>query len=197
MKKLCVLALAILMVFSISTAANAVNLAIDFYGGSTGLVQGDYDTGDLVTLTPGDFVNVDVIMQAVPDGNGLAIFGWTLATDPATMAISGLKAGADFTFQFELGVTDGIITANLASISPPDGDVLMVSFVLSCTGMGSFSLLASEFGSSNNLLADNTDLAYLFPTVLAEVNQVPIPGAVWLLGSGLFGLVGLRRRMRS
>ena len=27
-----------------------------------------------------------------------------------------------------------------------------------------------------------------------EVNAVPIPGAVWLLGSGLFGLVAVRRR---
>jgi hypothetical protein len=197
MKKLCVFLLAILMVFGISTAANAVNLAIDFYGGSTGLVQGDYDTGGLVTLTPGDFVNVDIIMQAVPDGNGLTIFGWTLATDPASMAISGLDT--DFAFVFDLSISGGLITANAATSAEPDGDVLMVSFVLTCTGIsgGPFSLLISEFGSSNNLLADGTDLASLFPTVLAEVNQVPIPGAVWLLGSGLLGLVGLRRRMAS
>ncbi len=29
----------------------------------------------------------------------------------------------------------------------------------------------------------------------ANVSSVPIPAAVWLLGSGLFGLVGIRRRM--
>jgi hypothetical protein len=27
-------------------------------------------------------------------------------------------------------------------------------------------------------------------------NPVPVPAAVWLLGSGLIGLVGLRRRKR-
>jgi hypothetical protein len=27
-----------------------------------------------------------------------------------------------------------------------------------------------------------------------EVNPVPIPAAVWLLGSGLLGLIGIRRR---
>ncbi len=29
------------------------------------------------------------------------------------------------------------------------------------------------------------------------INEVPIPGAIWLLGSGLVGLVGLRRRFRK
>ncbi len=28
-------------------------------------------------------------------------------------------------------------------------------------------------------------------------SEVPIPGAVWLLGTGLFGLVGLRRKIRK
>ena len=30
-----------------------------------------------------------------------------------------------------------------------------------------------------------------------EVNAVPIPGAVWLLGSGLFGLVAFGSRKRK
>ncbi len=32
---------------------------------------------------------------------------------------------------------------------------------------------------------------------LASINNVPIPGALWLLGSGLIGLLGLRRKLRS
>ncbi|MCP3873898.1 MAG: VPLPA-CTERM sorting domain-containing protein [Desulfobacteraceae bacterium] len=27
-----------------------------------------------------------------------------------------------------------------------------------------------------------------------QVSAIPVPGAVWLLGSGLFGLTGLRRK---
>jgi hypothetical protein len=30
-----------------------------------------------------------------------------------------------------------------------------------------------------------------------EVNAVPIPGAVWLLGSGLIGILGIRRKMKQ
>jgi hypothetical protein len=29
-----------------------------------------------------------------------------------------------------------------------------------------------------------------------ESNPVPVPAAVWLLGSGLIGLIGIRRRNR-
>ncbi|MEQ1621416.1 MAG: VPLPA-CTERM sorting domain-containing protein [Methylococcales bacterium] len=33
--------------------------------------------------------------------------------------------------------------------------------------------------------------------IAANVSAVPVPGAVWLLGSGLAGLVGLQRRKKS
>jgi hypothetical protein len=31
-------------------------------------------------------------------------------------------------------------------------------------------------------------------TTVTPINPVPIPGAVWLLGSGLLGLVGIGRK---
>ncbi len=33
--------------------------------------------------------------------------------------------------------------------------------------------------------------------LLVKVNSVPVPGAIWLLGSGLLGLVGIGRRRRQ
>mgnify|MGYP006308523797 FL=1 len=33
--------------------------------------------------------------------------------------------------------------------------------------------------------------------IYGETNAVPIPGAVWLLGSGLVGLLGVRKRFRK
>ena len=33
--------------------------------------------------------------------------------------------------------------------------------------------------------------------VYAKFNMVPIPGAVWLLGPGLIGIVGIRRKFKK
>ena len=44
-----------------------------------------------------------------------------------------------------------------------------------------------RFGDSEGLAAD----------VELVTSQVPLPGAVWLLGAGIFGLVGLRRKHRG
>ncbi|BBO86554.1 hypothetical protein DSCO28_71200 [Desulfosarcina ovata subsp. sediminis] len=33
--------------------------------------------------------------------------------------------------------------------------------------------------------------------VTLDASSVPVPGAVWLLGSGLFGLMGIRRKMKN
>jgi len=38
---------------------------------------------------------------------------------------------------------------------------------------------------------------FLWSTLEVDGMMVPIPGAVWLLGSGLLGLVGLRRKFKS
>ena len=38
---------------------------------------------------------------------------------------------------------------------------------------------------------------YNMSELTAQADRVPIPGAVWLLGSGLIGLVGLRRKIKK
>jgi hypothetical protein len=53
--------------------------------------------------------------------------------------------------------------------------------------------LVSQFESNEH--ATNSTL--LWAKITTETPPVPIPGAVWLLGSGLLGLVGLRRFRKS
>ena len=42
-----------------------------------------------------------------------------------------------------------------------------------------------------------TEAGNLLTAKLVSVNEVPVPGAVWLFGSGLLGLIGVARRKKS
>jgi hypothetical protein len=44
------------------------------------------------------------------------------------------------------------------------------------------------------VLEPGTDRYSVLDLDRAEISAVPLPGALWLLGSGMLGLVGLRRR---
>ncbi len=58
--------------------------------------------------------------------------------------------------------------------------------------------LSGDIGSGYNIEDDTFPLTgFLGPNFRYEPTVVPIPGAVWLLGSGLVGLVGLRRRNKK
>ena len=59
------------------------------------------------------------------------------------------------------------------------------------TGIGGNPMAAGPFQNYNA----NFDVTNM--TVTSIVNPVPVPAAVWLLGSGLLGLVGVARRKRS
>ena len=52
----------------------------------------------------------------------------------------------------------------------------------------------AQFGSSTNIGWNDAPNYYTSPGFVVETNAVPIPGAVWLLGSGLISLVAVRRR---
>lgn len=59
------------------------------------------------------------------------------------------------------------------------------------TGVGGNPMIAGPFPG------DNANFDVTSMTVTSIVNPVPVPAAVWLLGSGLLGLVGVARRKRS
>ena len=53
----------------------------------------------------------------------------------------------------------------------------------------------SDYGTLNGLSVADSDFNFLYGAWATKV--VPIPSAVWLLGSGLIGIVGVRRKFRK
>ena len=95
-------------------------------------------------------------------------------------------------------------------LMPGSGTVLTGNGLLFEAGSGSSAFYINIWGNSPTSytlwgLSYNTSLQqenYGIPNVGGEVTittegTTPIPGAVWLLGSGLMGLAGIRRRQRN
>ena len=114
------------------------------------------------------------------------------------MQVSMLDTDFGFNFTNETNNQNGWINLEAGTVNPPDGNVVLGSFRIDGTALGLDALMIAQLSENTNLLADGTNFSNLYPDdVLATINQVPIPGAVWLLGGGLMGLLGLRRKFKN
>ena len=75
------------------------------------------------------------------------------------------------------------------------GSLVASSSVLPTTEVPTF--LSSGYSGLVNEVQVVTSAPLLYVMDDVTYNSVPIPSAVWLLGSGLIGLVGVRRRFRK
>jgi hypothetical protein len=214
MKKVSLAMLIVVMVFGFSTAAKAATVLtfdIDFYGGDTTLAKGVLDTGTTIDLQVGDTVKADLLYSITEVGLWKA--GWDVrfpadnltASNPILPAIGAWTPYPDD----PQGITPGHVkfrgqTQDAWAFTGlgPGSNLLLGTFELTCTGVSLDEIWLYDYNPNGPDWA--AGIVYgggildslVVPTKLASINNnpVPVPGAVWLLGSGLTGLVALRRR---
>lgn len=91
-----------------------------------------------------------------------------------------------------LGTVDGIAVNALSNVGPGNFTVATVQF--QAVGVGTTSLVLSEY-ALNTFASGGSPINPSFSNGSVTVlSAVPIPGAVWLFGSGLFGLISVARK---
>ncbi|BDQ34767.1 VPLPA-CTERM sorting domain-containing protein [Pseudodesulfovibrio portus] len=93
-------------------------------------------------------------------------------------------------FASVLGSLDGLTWTFLGDINNQNVDA-DGGYTVTFSGIYKFLKVVDTTALNGGVLADGFDIDAV------KVNPTPVPGAVWLLGSGLVGLVGLRRRFSA
>jgi len=188
-----IILLVVSVVVLVVATAEAEAVLTDIYSGYTGCLEGQNCWGGApYDGYVGSITSSDVLFATNTGYNwhpfGLISFG-ALVTGTLSVASAG---SLQFTLDSDDGsmlYIDGSLVVNNGYYRghPPNRESNSVSLL---AGIHPFSIeFFEDFGGPSGV-----DL-YLPPGVTYA--PVPIPGAVWLLGSGLMGLVAIRRRFRK
>jgi hypothetical protein len=161
-----------------------------------------------LTATPASAVtagtySADITISGLETFN-LAGFSLNVNYDDSLLAFDS------YTLTDELGSFDNFDAEDWSLGDDGFGTVALdvVSFLVDLGGQSdAFKLATVNFTGdegamagislSGILLGDDLGAPIPFTVNGTDINAVPVPAAVWLLGSGLVGIVGLRRRNRK
>jgi hypothetical protein len=152
-------------------------------GGNPADALGDIDS-DWVTFGDGETLTLAFTDNTAFDGTGNDLRIREYGIDDATANVYGSANGSDWTF----------LVLAVGSGGPGSGNFTDIFVDLDGTGLTYVNFLKfiglDEVGDSPGFDLDAVE-------ALNSGAHVPIPGAAWLLGSGLFGLLALRRKLKA
>ena len=204
MKRFLVVVLALFMMsgfVGIASAAPVLNFGLDI-NSDPSVFEND------IIINKEDSVTVDLYVTGMPEP-GLQSFGFDLEYDATLLNVTGASIGGDWNFGAATldYSTDGLVEMAKAyfNFSPPpyglSGDVLLGSITFQCEALGLSGLTIydedrggpyADFAMAQT--GDCLDDQIMEGVVIGSINNVPIPSALLLLGSGLVGFIGLGRR---
>ena len=193
MKKLLVFFVVSFMLF-FSATTFAAYVWFDF--------NGDQVADTDFSLLPGGTFGTDIYLSGIGQTSSDAIYamGFDFLFDPAQVSVISKNVNISiWAFQ---PVADDSVPGRISFMAgsklggPVTGDnVLLASLGFDCLGAGSSFFETERSSTGGGFYGGPGDLADNMTWGRAQINQVvPIPGAIWLLGSGLLGLVTIRRR---
>jgi hypothetical protein len=166
-------------------------------------IQENYFLEDFNSYTYGSFIEFNLSES----GNG---YSWTMSSSPSSLySTDGAMSTGSHNDVITVSFTGNPVTAigGIFGASETDGDFIPGTINLTFSdgssltnhpvSVGDFSgftfstpITSMTFTSSDFPQIDNFYIG-------AQAAAVPIPPSVWLLGSGLVGLVGLRRKLTA
>ncbi|NVN90133.1 MAG: VPLPA-CTERM sorting domain-containing protein [Desulfuromonadales bacterium] len=181
---------AALAIIAISAQVGTANAA---------LVNGDFETGDFNGWTVDSINNWAMVINSGSQhaGNFEAQLGTYGTSGTLTHDAFATTAGQEYTVSFWLA-SDGLNTTNTnvfqalwngqaQNINPvlnPNLSSSYTQYLFTTIASGTSSTIAFNFQNDPSVFhLDNVD-----------VTPTPIPAAFWLMGSGLAGLAGIRRK---
>ena len=175
------------IVFSMILLVRSVTYAAPFQITISGLPEPISEIQTfLITLEVSDDFSADLFSfgDAIPTGGTL---GW----DNTPYNITGNPG--DRVWKIDGLDQDGLFLDDYHDMV--NGVICTFDYVGSILGVDESQLLISNRVGDNQWV--NLGLQYTLSANEMVISAIPIPGAVWLLGSGLIGLVGIRRRFSS
>lgn len=147
----------------------------------------------------------------VPDygSSGMQTFSYTFASDFEGIITIGVSDQGDYavtstlaldTYDIEINTAFGTDTSaymNTLGEAGTQGELYSFGFTAAAGETLSFDWMFStdDYHPFHDFAF--IDIGSMHYEVLAEINAVPVPAAVWLFGSGLLGLLGLRKRSHA
>ena len=206
MKKITIIVLTIIMTISFGSAASAAFLTfdIDFWTDGTNPVNNYsknnptvYDTNQTITLQPSEKVWVDIYFSTDAE---ITAGSYDLQFNSTSLkALEGRGAETPWVLEnYEMDIPGSVKYQDV--VFPPGdfvtgNDIFFGSILLHCTGISEDELRLENYLGFITIDSENVPI---IPSVnLGTISQVPIPGAIWLLCSGLVGLAGMRHRKKN